>query len=249
MKKFVLRFAIGLSLTVIAPTAMFAIDPSEQSILLPTDTLVQDSTLLVDSLQGLQKETRAERRKREKEEQELQTKPIIEKDSTRLAIENISRIAWRRSMFVPGWGQITNGGYWWLKVPVIYGGLVSAGLVFEFNNRYYHEVLGEVQYRLANNHAVPPNSKYTHLDASEFSTQVMINAKDSYRRNRDLTVLVTIGWWGLNMIEAYVDSMLKYRWDLNEDLGFKIQPTLLTPSNGQFAFIPTAGFKATFTIK
>jgi hypothetical protein len=213
-----------------------------------TDTLLQDSLQRVDSLQKAQKETRAERRQREKEEELAQT-PQIEKDSARLAIEDISRKAWRRSMFVPGWGQITNGGYWWLKVPVIYGGLVSAGLVFEFNNRYYKEILGEVQYRLANNHAIPPNSKYDYISSDSFGTQYMINAKDAYRRNRDLTVLVTIGWWGLNMIEAYVDSMLKYRWDLNDDLAFKIQPTLLTPPQGQLAYIPTAGIKATFSIK
>src|SRR5690606_11910711 len=83
------------------------------------------------------KETRAERKAREKAEKEREKyyyKDIL-KDSTRLAIEELSTKAWRRSLIAPGWGQITNGGkYVWIKLPVIYGGLVVGYLTFDFWN-------------------------------------------------------------------------------------------------------------------
>jgi len=182
-------------------------------------------------------ETRRERRRRERQEREAQeAKEVVFKDSARLAIEELSRKAWKRSLMVPGWGQITNGGWWWLKVPVIYGGFVSAALVFEFNNRYYREILSEVQYRVENNHAQPPNTKYPAFPAESWATDRLINAKDYYRRNRDLTVLVTMGWWGIQVVEAYVTSILKYRWDIGDDLGINVAPTLLSQPAGTFAY-------------
>lgn len=178
-------------------------------------------------------ETRRERRQREKREREAaEQEQVIFKDSARLALEAMSNRPWKQSLMVPGWGQITNGGLWWIKVPVIYGGFVTAVLVFDFNNRYYRDILGEVQYRINNNHAIPPNTKYPQLPAGSQITDYMIAAKDSYRRNRDLTVLVTLGWWGLQAVEAYVTSMLKHRWEIDNELGFSITPTLLVNPGG-----------------
>ena len=221
----------------------------DEAMAIDTTRLDSLAKVRADSLQENSSDSREERRRRRRAAEEEPQVPEIFKDSTRLAIEEISRKAWRRSAFIPGWGQYTNRGLWWIKVPVIYGGLVSAGLVFEFNNRYYKEILTEVQYRLANNHAFPPNSEYSYIEATQFGTQYMINAKDAYRRNRDLTILVTVGWWGLNIIEAYVDSMLKNRWDLRDDLSFKVQPSIMMPPAGHYSFVPTAGFKATFSFK
>lgn len=133
-------------------------------------------------------------------------------------------------MIVPGWGQVTNGGIWWIKVPVIYGGFVTTGLVFEFNNRYYKSILKDVQYREANNHAIPPNSPYEYIEADSQGTQYLIGAKDYYRRNRDLMILVTLGWHALNIVEAYVDSMLKNRWDIGDQYSMQVTPYVAPPT-------------------
>ena len=77
----------------------------------------------------------------------------------------------------------------------------------------------------------------------------MVNAKDAYRRNRDLTVLVTLGWWGLQAVEAYVTSMLKNRWEIDDQLGFSITPTLLANPSTSLAYQPqpyTIGVKVGF---
>jgi len=202
-----------------------------------TVTAVGDSTA-VDTTAA---ETRRERRQREKREREAKEEAqTIFKDSARLALEALSVRPWKQSLMVPGWGQITNGGWWWLKVPVIYGGFVSAVLVFEFNNRYYHDILEDVQYRINNNHAIPPNTKFPNQKPGQQITDVMIIAKDAYRRNRDLTVLVTVGFWGLQAVEAYVTSMLKHRWNIGDDLSIKVSPTLLPQPGSAWAYQPAA---------
>lgn len=169
-------------------------------------------------------ETRKERRAREKAEMEREKYYFkgIKKDSARLEIEHISRVAWRRSLILPGWGQYTNGGLWWIKVPVIYGGLVSAYFIFDYWQFYYREFHSELQYRFNNN-----GEGSDGMLGQVSNEQYLINQRDYARRNRDITVLLTLGWYGLNAVEAYVDSMLKYRWDISDDLSFKVSPTLV----------------------
>ena len=68
----------------------------------------------------------------------------------------------------------------------------------------------------------------------------LIRQKDYGRRNRDLTILATLGFWGLNVVEAYTTSILKYRYDMGDDLAIKISPTVM-PSGGQMALTSSMG--------
>lgn len=205
-----------------------------------------DSTKKVSAVQDTtKKESRRERKKREKAEEEAKT-PKIFKDSTRLAIEAKTVTAWKRSLVLPGWGQYTNKGLWWIKVPVIYGGFATTVLVFDFNNRFYKELIKELDFRYKNNGAVD-NPDFAGAD-----TQGLIRAKDGTRRDRDLMVLLTVGIYGLNVVEAYVDSMLKNRWSVSsEKVAFSIRPTVLQGSSNSFAFnaVPTIGLKLSMKIK
>lgn len=161
-------------------------------------------------------------------------------DSARLSIEAQSKRVWKQSLILPGWGQITNGGLWWLKVPIIYGGFVTGVFVYNFNQTYYKEYLAETQYRIQNNDAIPPWSHYQWGD--RITTDAMRNAKDYHRRNRDLTVLLMVGWWGMNAVEAYVSDMLRNRWNISEELSAKIVPTVMA-SPVQNGYSPLMGIK------
>ena len=216
------------------------------SVLVDIDTI--DRAALQDTII---KETRKERRAREKAEKERNKyyyKDIL-KDSTRLAIEELSRGAWKPSLIVPGWGQYTNGGMWWIKVPVIYGGFVSAYLVFDYWQWYYRKFGDEAAFR-TNNHGEIRDPDFANVTNLDF----LIRQKDYGRRNRDLTILATIGFWGLNVVEAYTTSILKYRYDIGNDLGLRITPTVLPMSN-QLAFVSpiggqfAPGIKLTMNIK
>lgn len=174
------------------------------------------------------------------------TKPAIYKDSARLALEDLTRQAARRSAILPGWGQLFNGGWGYVKAPIVWAGLGGLGYSFVFSNKNYQETLKEVRYRLENQ-GVNENPKYP----MNVPTDWLIGAKDFYRRNRDLTILLTVGWYALNIIDAYIDAKFK-RYDISEDLVFNIRPTLLQPpQTSMFASsnMPVVGFKATFALK
>ncbi|TDS08395.1 DUF5683 domain-containing protein [Sphingobacterium paludis] len=170
-------------------------------------------------------ETRKERKERERAEKERDKYYYkgIKKDSARLEIEHVSRVAWKRSLILPGWGQYTNGGLWWVKVPIIYGGLVTGYLVFDYWQWYYKKFLDELAYRVETNGQGDAGDP----DLQFYETQGLVTQKDYGRRNRDLTILITVGFWGLNAIEAYVDSMLKNRWNIGPNTTMKIGPTLM----------------------
>jgi len=226
-------------------------DPPERMAALDTIAWAKpDSMATATPAAETKKETRKERKARQKEEKEHEKYYYkgVKKDSARLEIERLSRVAWRRSLLVPGWGQYTNKGLWWIKVPVIYGGLVTGYVVFDYWQWYYKKFLAEIDYRMTyNGDKLDP-------DLMGFEgTSGLVNFKDYARRTRDLTIVVTTAFWGLNVVEAYVDSMLKNRWSINEYTSVKLAPTFLpafgtanTPSLAGLGIAP--GIKLTLTL-
>lgn len=143
------------------------------------------------------------------------------RDSTKL--QN-PRKALLRSAIIPGWGQARNHKWW--KVPLVYGGFVGLGLVYEFNNRYYKEFLTESQFRTES--STPDQVSYYPQYQGIPAAQIY-SAKDFYRRNRDLTLYSIIGFYGLQMLDAYVDARLA-TFDVGDNLSFKIKPSIYIPS-------------------
>jgi hypothetical protein len=142
---------------------------------------------------------------------------LVVKDSARLALEKMPRIAAIRSGVLPGLGQIYNKRWW--KVPVIYGGFVMLGLAYDFNQRYYREFLAEVRYR-SENQQQPKNPLY-----AGYSFEGIVRVKDNFRRNRDLSILGFVGLHAINIIDAYVDAKF-FRFDVSNDLSLRIDPSI-----------------------
>ncbi|MGB4775771.1 MAG: DUF5683 domain-containing protein [Daejeonella sp.] len=147
----------------------------------------------------------------------VQAKVTPFKDSLRLEIEKRPRKAAIRSAIVPGLGQIYNKRWW--KVPLIYGGFVGIGLVYEFNHRNYKIFLKEAQFREANP-GMTENPLYVGA-----SNSGIILVKDAYRRNRDLSVLIGVAFYAVNIIDAYIDAKF-LRFDISNDLSLNIRPSL-----------------------
>lgn len=187
------------------------------------DTVKQETKAARKAREKIEKEKEKENEKAAKERAKYYYKDIL-KDSTRLHIEHLSDIAWKRSAILPGWGQITNGGkYLWIKLPIIYGGFITAYFVFDYWNWYYRKFVKEAAYRTDN-----PGTPGKDPDLIGYESLAgLIKAKDSYKRYRDMTVLITAVWWAGNVVEAYTDSMLRNRYNISDNLGMKINPTLL----------------------
>jgi hypothetical protein len=185
------------------------IDTLNPASLISKDTLnMQDTT---NTPKG--KEKKRERRDK-KEEQE----PVIYKDSTRLALENLTRTAVRKSMIIPGWGQIQNGRWW--KAPLVVGGFVGIYMSYDFARTNYRIYLKEAQYRAVN----PGQGVYENEEFANINSQSIIAAKDFYRRNRDLSVLAGLGFYAIQAIDAYVDAKF-FRYDISDDFSFNLAPS------------------------
>jgi hypothetical protein len=157
------------------------------------------------------------------------------KDSARIEIEAMPRRAALKSAMLPGLGQIYNKRWW--KVPLVYGGFVGIGLVFEFNQRYYKIFLKEAQFRQEN-----PGKTENPLFAP-YTTEGIISIKDSYRRDRDLSVLGGLGFYAITIIDAYVDAKF-FRFDISDELTLRVNPTIhqAVPVHAS-AFTPVIGIR------
>lgn len=196
-----------------------------------TDSLNMQDTTNLPTDSNVKK---AKKSKKEKEEE-----PYVYKDSTRLALERMTKVAVTRSAIIPGWGQLTNKRWW--KVPIIYGGIVGLVLTYDFNQTNYKVMLSEAQYRIAN------NGQYLNEEYANANQEWVIQAKDFYRRNRDLTILVGLGLYALNLVDAYVDAKM-FRYDIDDDLSFRIDPFVQQPMGTFASRTPTFGLKMAITI-
>lgn len=146
-----------------------------------------------------------------------------------------------RSLMIPGWGQLYNHRWW--KVPVIYAGLGLLADAIAFNQRYYSSILVEAKLR---EKGLPGSAQYAGI-----STDDIDNALDSYRRDRDLCILGFVGGWGIQMIDAYIDAKFIRSYTMDNNLSFKISPSVMGQSvyafSGTGAVIPA--IKITFTVR
>lgn len=114
------------------------------------------------------------------------------------------------SAILPGLGQAYNKKYW--KIPIVYGGLAIGYYFYNDNNNYYNEFRDIYKRRLEGY----TDDKYYGI----YSDNVLINAQRTYQRNRDISLMVMIGVYVLNIIDANVDAHL-IQFNVNENLSLR----------------------------
>jgi hypothetical protein len=162
--------------------------------------------------------------------QQIET-AIIAKDTTQL--EEIDPLTPAKAAFysaiVPGLGQAYNKKYW--KIPLVYGAIGTSMYFYLDNNKKYHSYRDAYKQRLQ---GLP--DKYDYLDESR-----LVAAQRFYQRNRDLSLLVTVGFYILNIVDANVDAHL-IQFNVSDKLSF--QPEVYT---NEFNYKPNLGL--TFNYK
>jgi hypothetical protein len=154
-----------------------------------------------------------------------------------------------RSLIVPGWGQVYNHKIW--KVPLVYGGLIGFGWAYVYNANNYRLFLALSKYR---NHLIKPGPNdpyyFEYNQYSVFGDQAIYNAKDGYRRDRDLCILGFVAFWGINTIDAYIDAKLIHSYTLDNNFTMRIAPDFISQpvyaQSSPISYIP--GIKITFTL-
>jgi hypothetical protein len=144
------------------------------------------------------------------------------KDSTWLANHN-PRIATKRSAILPGWGQAYNREYW--KIPLVYGLLAIPTASFFYNNRYYKKT--KFAYEAKVKAAAGDSSDYASIDPELINLSIgsLQNYRNSFRRDRDYSILWFILAWGLQVVDATVFAHLK-QFNVSKDLSMQIHPQL-----------------------
>ncbi|TAE40279.1 MAG: hypothetical protein EAZ70_06520 [Runella slithyformis] len=175
------------------------------------------------------------------------------KKKSKLGPNHSPRKAAMRSLAFPGLGQAYNKQYW--KMPFVYAGLgASVFFLIQNHNRYcdflepflnsYDLTTGLVKKEIT------PTTLIDVYVASQGQTRGLTldqitRAKDTYRRWRDLNIIIIAGVWALNAVEANVSAHL-LTFDMSDDISLRVSPDLqfspLSP-------MPVWGVSAVFSIK
>ncbi len=149
------------------------------------------------------------------------------------------------SAIIPGWGQVYNH-HWW-KVPIVYGGLITLGGIVVYNQRLYKEFLAEALLRNKGIAGTPQNNP----ELAQVSSPDVNTYTDAFHRDRDLAILGFLGFWGIQMVDAYVSAKFQHSFSMDNNLSIKVKPALLSQPNYAFnnpaAYIP--GITVTFALK
>jgi hypothetical protein len=115
------------------------------------------------------------------------------------------------SAILPGLGQAYNGKYW--KIPIVYAAMGTGIYFYITNNRNYNRYRRAYKRRLAGFTDDEFQFVVTDNDA-------LIDAQEFYQRNRDLSLLLTVVAYVLNIVDANVDAHL-LQFNVSDDLSLR----------------------------
>ncbi len=155
------------------------------------------------------------------------------KDATPPKKKHIPRIATRRSLILPGWGQAYNGEYW--KIPIVYLAIGIPAYTYFYNNSYYKKTnyAYGARYLQAYGDTTTAAGKNAIKAAVAGIDPQLINLdlyslasyRNIFRHDRDYSILWFAILWGVNVADATVFAHLK-DFDVSRDLSLHITPTL-----------------------
>ncbi|RNC85794.1 MAG: hypothetical protein ED557_03190 [Balneola sp.] len=134
----------------------------------------------------------------------------------------------RKSLIVPGWGQITNKQAW--KVPIVYGLLGGLTYYSISLTKDYHD------YRAAFYNLSNDDFRFGQTPAYlDGITSQSLKSQRNFLRNRRDFIYVTIALaYALNAIDAYVFAHLR-SFDVSDDLSLRpeMKPDIILTSTDQ----------------
>ncbi|MCF7567750.1 DUF5683 domain-containing protein [Sabulilitoribacter arenilitoris] len=123
------------------------------------------------------------------------------------------------SAILPGLGQAYNKKYW--KIPLVYVALGTGIYFYVSNDKEYNRYRDAYKSRLAGftNDEFYLDSNGEQLSTPRVTDDGLQRAQKLFRRNKEISLLVTIGIYALNIIDANVDAhLLQYNIDENLSL-------------------------------
>jgi len=137
----------------------------------------------------------------------------------------------RHSALVPGWGQLYNHKWW--KIPMIYTGLGLFGSSIISNQRDYKRYLAVYKYYRDQSGLKPGSANYelyVKLKALNYTQANVESIQGNAQRNMQLSILGFAGFWGLQIIDAYIDAKFIHSYTMDRNLSVDIKPGIITGS-------------------
>ena len=153
-------------------------------------------------------------------EKELAKLKKKEKDSIWMAT-HIPQRATRRSAMIPGWGQAYNREYW--KIPLVYGVLAIPAITYFYNTSYYNKTKFAYEARFKAQNGDSSDIASIDPELTGLSIGSLQNYRNSFRRDRDYSILWFILAWGLQVVDATVFGHLRH-FDVSNDLSMQVHP-------------------------
>jgi len=178
---------------------------------------VQNRLFFLLFLVGFSPLTSFSQEKNKETEGVIDDKNIVIQDSiTRKPIDPLSPSkAAFYSAILPGLGQAYNKKYW--KIPIVYAA-IGAGIYFYIdNNNEYKRYRSAYKRRLA---GFTDDEFFGSGTTPNISNDALIRAQRTLRRNKEVSLLVTIGIYALNIIDANVDAHL-LQYNIDDNLALK----------------------------
>jgi hypothetical protein len=142
------------------------------------------------------------------------------------------------SAALPGLGQAYNKRYW--KIPVIYAGMATGVYFYLQNDQDYDRFRNAYKRRLA---GFTDDEFYGDNEEPNISNQRLIDAQKTAQKNKDISIIVSLAFYLLNIIDANVDAHLR-QFNVSNDLSLK--PALdFNPVNAQSNY----GLSFTYRLK
>lgn len=142
------------------------------------------------------------------------------------------------SAVLPGLGQAYNKKYW--KIPIIYAGMATGIYFYKQRDDDYNRFRDAYKRRLA---GYTDDEFYGDGNDPLVSKEQLINAQKTAQKNKSISIIVTVAFYLLNVVDANVDAHLR-QYEVREDLSLK--PNLeFNPLNAQ----PQYGMSLTYRFK
>ncbi len=130
------------------------------------------------------------------------------------------------SAVLPGLGQAYNKKYW--KIPIVWAAIGTGVYFYRKNDELLDTYQEAYKLRLSGR----PDDFDGTGDNPNLSTESLVRAQEIYKKNKDLSLFLTLGLYALNIIEANVDAHLDDK-AFNTNLSFS--PSFyIDPINNQY---------------
>lgn len=157
------------------------------------------------------------------------------KDTIKPSSDNFNMLSPAKAAFysavLPGLGQAYNKKYW--KIPFVYGALGAGVYFYDRNNTNFNRA--RTAYKLRINEKP---DEFDGLNGNIFlSKDALISAQKSYKKDRDLSLLVTAGLYILQIVEASVNAHLLQH---NVDSNLSVSPSIIRNDLNNKAIVGTS---------